>query len=216
MKRVRLFLFLLLTLALCVTLSAQESSDKKSMKKDMGKSQMMMPMPKPSPEMEKMMKMLVGSWSTSETFEVSEMAPKGGSGHGTAVIKRGPGGLSMVEDYNSHGAMGAFHGHGVFWWDDSAKGYKSVWCDNTTPNGCAAATGLGKWDGDNLVFDDEQTMMGKKYTTKTSLTSSGPSTVSMTMDSAEEGGSMKRMMSIKYTKAGGKGDAMSPGEMPKQ
>ena len=39
------------------------------------------------------------------------MMPKGGTGSGSAVIKRGPGGLSLVEveDYHSHGGLSAFN-----------------------------------------------------------------------------------------------------------
>ena len=74
-----------------------------------------MPMPKPSPQIEKLAGKIVGTWNTNEDFEVSEMMPKGGKGHGTAIIKKGPGGLSVVEDYHSRGGAGAFAGHGVFW-----------------------------------------------------------------------------------------------------
>lgn len=158
-----------------------------------------MPMPKPSPEMEKLAKMIVGTWATNEKFEVSDMMPKGGTGKGTAHIRKGPGGLSIVEDYRSRNAGGAFAGHGVFWWDDKAQGYKTVWCDNTTA-GCQVSNGLGKWEGANLVFTDEQEMMGKKMAMKEVLAASGENSFSLTMDSGMDGAELKRFMTIKYTK----------------
>src|SRR5689334_21951304 len=166
-------LFVAITMvAVCLAQNAPSKTSKK--KTAPAKSEMAgMPMAKPGPEMQKLTKMLAGTWSTAEKFEVNEMMPQGGKGSGTAVIKPGPGGLSLVEDYHSHGGLGSFSGHGVFWWDEKAKGYRSVWCDTMTPGGCAVANGLGSWEGDSLVFNDEQDMMGKKTTMKNELKSEG-------------------------------------------
>ncbi len=214
MKSVRLIALSITAGVLCLGVAvAQESAGKKSTGKTGKKApekEMAMPMPKPSPEMQKLSQMLVGTWSTAETFEVSEMMPKGGKGAGTAVIKNGPGGLSVVEDYRSHGGMGAFSGHGVFWWDDKAQGYKSIWCDNATPNGCSVANGLGKWEGGNLVFNDEQEMMGKKQAMKETLVREG-SAMTFTMESGDPGGAMKKVMTIKYKQAAPKAAAPASG-----
>jgi len=194
----------ILAALICVAFAlAQDSMDKKPAG-DMGKKSsdmsMGMPMPKPSSEQIKMNKMMLGTWHTAETFEVSDMMPKGGKGTGTAVIKPGPGGLSVVEDYHSHSAAGSFEGHGVFWWDDKAQGYKSVWCDSTTPSGCVVSNGLGKWEGENLVFNDEQDMMGKKQAMKDTLMSDKPGSMTLSMEMGEDNGPMKKMMTINYTK----------------
>ena len=203
-------LMLLVATLLCLgVVAAQQTSHKHATTKESAKSEMPMgmPMPKPSPQMEKLADKIVGTWNTNENFEVSEMMPKGGKGHGTAVIKKGPGGLSITEDYHSRGGAGAFAGHGVFWWDDKANGYKSVWCDNTSPTGCSVSNGLGKWEGDDVVFNDEQEMMGKKMAMKEVYTDMKPSSFTMTMDGSQDGGAMKRQMTIKYTKAGAKSTA---------
>ena len=204
MSRCRVMGISMLVVLLCVACAvAQDSTEKKpagNMEKKSSDMSMGMPMPKPSPEQLRMNKMMIGTWHTAETFEVSDMMPKGGKGTGTAVIKSGPGGLSVVEDYNSHSDSGAFSGHGVFWWDDKAQGYKSVWCDSTTPAGCAVANGLGKFEGENLVFNDEQEMMGKKQAMKDTLASEKPGSMTLTMEMGEDSGPMKKMMTIKYTK----------------
>lgn len=194
---------LLIMAALCLGVAAQQTKHKDG-KKASTKSEMPagMPMPKPSPQIEKLADKIVGTWNTSEYFEVSEMMPKGGKGHGIAVMKKGPGGLSVTEDYHSRGGMGAFAGHGVIWWDDKANGYKNVWCDNTSPTGCSVSNGLGKWEGNDVVFNDEQEMMGKKMAMKEVYTDMKPSSFTMTMDGSQDGGPMKRQLTIKYTKAG--------------
>ena len=188
-----------------------KKSDDKKMAKKAADMPMGMPMPKPSPEMQKMSKMLAGTWTTSEMFEVSDMMPKGGKGKGMAVIKPGPGGLSLVEEYHSKGGLGAFSGHGVFWWDDQAKGFKNIWCDTTTPTGCTIAKGLGNFDGDKLVFNDEQEMMGKNEVMQNVLTPEG-SGITMVMSSGENAGAMKKMMTIKYSKPAAKKEATPAGE----
>ena len=217
MKRMRHVVLLLVTAVLCLgVIAAQETAKKTSAKtaKKATKSEsampMGMPMPKPSPEMEKLSKMIVGTWATAETFDVSEMMPKGGKGHGTAVVKAGPGGLMLMEDYHSKGGMGAFAGHGVFWWDDKAQGYRSVWCDNTTPSGCSVENGVGKWEGDQLVWYDEQEMMGKKEKMR-EVMAGNSSSFMFTMNSSEDGGPEKRVMTIKYTKAAAKPAATPAG-----
>ena len=87
--------------------------------------------------MQKLRKIVVGTWSTTEKMEPAPLAPKGATGKGTATFKNGPGGLSLIQDYESSGTMGSFTGHGVMWWDPQAGGFKGIWCDSMTPTGCA-------------------------------------------------------------------------------
>jgi hypothetical protein len=158
-------------------------------------------MTKPAAEMQKLIKTFSGTWNTSETFEKNEMMPEGGTGHGTSTFKAGPGGLSMIQDYKSRSRMGTFAGHGVTWWDADAQGYKSVWCDSMA-NKCQVSNGLGNWKGNDVVFNDEQDMNGKKHQTKIVDTNITPRSFTMTADSGPQG-EMKRFMTINYTKAGG-------------
>jgi hypothetical protein len=193
-----------LALLVCVLAVAQDKPKSSSMAKPMEKKgeggQMTMPMAKPSAEMEKLSKMLVGTWSTTEKHEPSPWAPKGATGKGTAVFKSGPGGLSLVQDYKSSGTMmGSFSGHGVMWWDAKAGGYQGLWCD---PGGCEVGKGVAKWEGNNLVGTDESEMMGQKMAMKESWTDITPNSFTFVMDGGPPGGEMKRMMTIKYTRAG--------------
>jgi len=197
-----------LMLGLCVVAAAQDKP--KASGKDTGKPTekkaeglMSMSMSKPSPEMQKLSKTFVGTWSSSEKHEPSPWAPKGATGKGTAVFKSGPGGLSLVQDYKSSSTMmGAFAGHGVMWWDAKAGGFKGVWCDSMTPAGCEVSKGVAKWDGNNMVGSDESEMMGQKFAMKETWSDITPTSFTFTVDGGPPGGEMKRMMTIKYTRAG--------------
>jgi uncharacterized protein DUF1579 len=161
-------------------------------------------MPKPSPEMEKLTKLLVGTWRTTEKMEpMPEMGmPNGGSGAGTEVVKAGPGGFSVIADYKSRGAMGSFAGHGVTYWDPNEQAYKSFWIASMSGKG---EVSTGKWEGNDLVFTGESEMQGKKYKTLQKFTEITPTSFTFKLASAEEGGQMKEGMTIKYKKVGGAG-----------
>jgi hypothetical protein len=204
-----------LVLLMCVAAAAQEKPKSSGMAKPAEKKteggQTSMPMAKPSPEMQKLSKMVVGTWTTSEKMEPGPWAPTGGTGKGTAVFKNGPGALSLVQDYKSSSGMGSFVGHGVMWWDAQAGGYKGIWCDSMTPVGCSVNKGIAKWDGNNLVGSDESEMMGQKVATKNTWTDITPNSFTFTIDAGPPGGEMKRMMTIKYTRAGAtKAEAKKP------
>src|SRR5262245_59537894 len=86
--------------------------------------------PKPAPEMERLIKMWVGRWTTVELFEPSEEMPKGKQDKGVETMRPGPGGLSLIGDYESHGAH---FGHLVVTWIPAEKVYKSYWTDLMQP-----------------------------------------------------------------------------------
>jgi hypothetical protein len=200
-----------LALGLAMMAAAQDKPKSKEMAKPMAKKtggEMAMPMVKPSPEMQRLSKMVVGTWNTTEKQEPSPWAPKGATGKGKAVFKSGPGGLSIVQDYKSSGGMGSFAGHGVIWWDAKAGGYQDLWCDT---GGCQPSKGVAKWEGDNLVGSDELEMMGHKMAMKKTWSDITPNSFTLVMDGGPPGGEMKRMMTIKYTRAGAaKAEAKKP------
>lgn len=184
--------------ALCsLSLAAQDSGTAKSGAAPAAAAAM--PATKPSPEITKLINAMAGNWTTSETMEPSPFGP-GGSGHGTSKVWAGPGGLSLLQNYHSSGPMGSFSGAGTSWWDPATNVYRGVWCDNMTPAGCDAS-GSSKWDGDKLVGTMEGEMNGQKMVTKMTYSDFTPSSFVMTMESGSDLNSLKKMMTIKYTKA---------------
>ncbi len=158
-----------------------------------------MPMPKPAPEMTKLLKALSGNWKVSEKHEPNKMAPKGGTGEGTARAWPGPGGLSLIDNYHSKGPMGTFSGFGVMWWDPKAQAYKGVWCDNGTPEGCTYG-GESKWEGDKLVGTMETEMGGQKMTMRTTYSDFKPDSYLMTMEMGPDANSLEKIMTVTFTK----------------
>ena len=64
--------------------------------------------------------MLVGTWKVVEDFAPGGTLPKGGKGTGHSVIRPGPGGFSVIEDFvSSVPNLPDYHGHAVYWWEDS-------------------------------------------------------------------------------------------------
>lgn len=80
----------------------------------------------------------IGKWNVAIRTLPGKSSPKGGLDHGVMIMKKGPGGFSVVQDYWSHGSSGDLVGQSYAWWDPGAKAYKSVWCDNA--QGCVEFT----------------------------------------------------------------------------
>lgn len=174
-----------------------------------------MPAMKPAPEMQKLVKALVGTYTTKETHDPGPFMPNGGTGTGEARYSLGPGGFSIIETYQSKSAAGGqFRGHGVIWYDAKAGGYRGVWCDNMSP-ACDTA-GLSKWEGDKLVGSAETEIMGKKATMKDTMSNISPEGFKFDMEMSTEGGPMKHVMTIEYTRAAGKAGAKPAAEKEKK
>ncbi|MBZ5647826.1 MAG: DUF1579 domain-containing protein [Acidobacteriia bacterium] len=203
----RLFFAVLIVALASLWVSAQEKkADKKGeMKHDHAAMEKKGGMPmaaKPAPEMTKLIKMFSGTWTSTEKFEPGPMMPKGGTSKGTATFKAGPGGNSLIEEYSSpHGAMGAFHGHGVTWWDAKAGAYKGTWCDSMAPD---CMVGGMKWDGDNIVaIPQEMDMGGQKMVMTSKYSDIKPDSITFTMGMGPTAAQAKTTMTIVYTKQGG-------------
>jgi hypothetical protein len=178
----------------------QEKSKPAMTKKD-AKPAAGMPAMKPSPEIQKLAKTLVGTYNTKETHDPGPFMPNGGTGTGQAKYALGPGGFSIIETYQSKGAMGGFRGHGVMWYDAKAGGYRGVWCDNMSP--ACDVGGVTKWEGDKLVGTNDSEMMGKKVSMRETISNFSPQGFKFDMEMSSEGSPMKHVMTIEYTKAEG-------------
>src|SRR5262249_7856070 len=149
---------------------------------------------KPAPEMERLIKMWAGHWTTVELFEPSDEMPKGRQDKGSETMRPGPGGFSLIGDYESHGAH---FGHLVVTWIPQEKVYKSYWTDLTQP-GVSVST--GKWDGDKLVFTSIDESTGKKILSRDTYSDITPTSFTDTLESGPVGGPMKKVLTVKYTK----------------
>ena len=159
-------------------------------------------LPKPSPEIEKLAGFLEGSWNTSEEFAPSALFGNTTAGKGRAIIRRGPGELSLICDYKSANSGGKFSGLGIYTWDEQKQAFTLYWLDNTMPHG-----GLwnGKWEGASLIFTrDTATPDGKTIYFKQTYSDFSPSSFTFTQESSIEGGPLKRDSRVEFRRIGSK------------
>ena len=102
----------------------------------------------PPPEMQRLAKMLVGTWTVDEDFAPGGTMPNGGKGSGRSVIEPGPGGLSLIEDFVS--SSPAYHLHSLIWWEKAGKVFRTVGCDDSSEEGCWVENGRGRWEGNEV------------------------------------------------------------------
>jgi hypothetical protein len=103
----------------------------------------------PLPEMQRLSKLYVGTWTYTETYPKSPMAPDGGMNTGVYTSELGPGGNSIINRFHSKGPVGEFEGVMVMTWDPKEKAYKGYVFGDSFP---AAVVETGQWEGETLVY----------------------------------------------------------------
>jgi Protein of unknown function (DUF1579) len=118
----------------------------------------------PHPQLERLLRALEGTWTISEELAPDASSPTGKTGIGTEVWRKGPGGFSVIEEYRSKQGEDEVSGLGALWWDEPAQGFHTIWCDSTNPGGCIDFKNPARWEGSNLVLQEDYESNGKKYT----------------------------------------------------
>jgi hypothetical protein len=156
--------------------------------------------PAPSDQMQKLLRTLGGTWSITYTLEPTEQLPKGGTGAGREVFRPGPGGASLVEEFRAREGTRDVSGLGLAWWDESAQGFRAVWCSDDNPAGCGVMSGLARFDGADFVLTDEFEMMGKKMAFKEVFSNITTVSFTQTLYQGEAGSELKKIMTVQATK----------------
>jgi hypothetical protein len=136
-------------LAVCSVAARRLYQDKKQ------PAEAQMQMPKPGLEMERL-KFLLGTWDWNAEYEKSPMVPQGGKSSGWYKAQLGPGGFSIIADFDADGPLGEEIGHQVLSWDPKQNAYTSIIVGNFP----GAVIGKSHWDGESLVTESEFTMSG--------------------------------------------------------
>jgi hypothetical protein len=121
---------------------------------------------KGSPQIEKVLRAFEGTWSIKEKFAPDAGSPNGAAGEGQIVWRAGPGRFSVIEEYRSKRESTEVTGLGVFWWDEAAQGYRTIWCESTNPGGCISFKNVARWEGPQLALVEDYEVNGKKVTFK--------------------------------------------------
>ena len=169
-----------------------------------------LPEPKPGPQIEKLLRALEGTWSIKETFAPDAASPKGSTGEGMIVWRAGPGGFSVIEDYRSKRANNEVTGLAAFWWDETAHGYRTIWCDSTNPGGCIDFRNVVQWQGSQLVLVEDYEVNGKKLTFKEVFGEIGVNTFTQTLYGGDVGSELKVDQTIQATKLRAAADRGAP------
>jgi len=156
--------------------------------------------PAPSDQLQKLLRTLGGTWSITYTREATEQLPKGGTGAGREVFRPGPGGASLVEEFRAREGTRDVSGLGLAWWDESAQGFRAVWCADDNPAGCGMMSGLAHFDGADFVLTDEFEMMGKKMAFREIFSNITTMSFTQTLYQGEAGGELRKIMTVKATK----------------
>ena len=115
------------------------------------KSEPPMQAPQPGPEMQRL-HFLIGTWDWNAEYVKSEAMPEGGKETGWYKAQLGPGGFSLIADFDADGPMGKETGHEVLTWDPKKNAYTTMIVGNAFPG---AVMGQAHWDGDKLVTDSQ-------------------------------------------------------------
>jgi len=159
-------------------------------------------LPQPASEMQTLAQAFEGKWRIEERYEPDEWTPKGGTGYGEEVWRRGPGGFTFMEEVHDHGPTGESFGLALSWWDRD-KGFQGLWCENHNPQGCAIGrdvNGSFKWDGKQQIVDNEFSRNGKTFQWHEVFTDITPNSFVQTADIGEKGGPLKRWLTIHATR----------------
>jgi hypothetical protein len=126
--------------------------------------------------------------------------PKGGVGQGTEVWRPGPGGLSLVEEFQAGVGDREFSGLGLIWWETQAQGYRVIWCGSANPRGCVVMSKLASWENDEFVVRDEFERAGRKVVYREVFSGFTPDSFTQTIYEGESGGELKRTLTIHAAK----------------
>src|SRR5579864_4518854 len=133
-------LFVLAMLAITICVSARAFAGNRAARQTMEA-------PKPGPEMQKL-NFLIGTWDMQAEYLKTPMTGDGGKATGWYRAQLGPGGFSIIADFEEDGPLGKEIGHEIFSWDPKKNAYAIVIVGNFP----GAAVGSANWEGDNLVI----------------------------------------------------------------
>ena len=157
--------------------------------------------PKGSPQIEKMLQAFEGTWSIKEKLAPDAGSPNGATGEGQIVWRAGPGRFSVIEEYRSKRGSAEVTGLGVFWWDETAQGYRTIWCESTNPGGCISFKNVARWEGSQLVLVEDYEVNGKKVIFKEVFSDIAPGGFTQTLYGGETGKELNVDQIIQATKA---------------
>jgi quercetin dioxygenase-like cupin family protein len=152
----------------------------------------------PAPEMQRLAKMLVGTWTVDEDFAPGGTMPNGHRGSGRSVIEPGPGEASLIEDFIS--SSPAAHWHSLIWWEKTGKVFRKVSCDDFSEEACTVEKGRGRWEGNEVVWQLTVSQDGKDVPVKVVWAEKDNGSFAESRYVADASGTLKRDWTFLHTR----------------
>lgn len=130
---------------------------------------------KPGPEMEKL-HFLVGSWDWDAEYLKTAMMPNGQKQKGWYKAQLGPGGFSLIADFDADSGDHHEIGHEILTWDPKKNSYTAVTVGNGFPG---AVIGASHWDGNTLVTESQFDAGGQTMHLRSTYSNIQPNSVHM-------------------------------------
>jgi hypothetical protein len=154
--------------------------------------------PRPAPEMQRVAKMLVGTCKVDLNYAPGGSMPNGGKGTAHSVIRPGPGSFSLIEDFEGDLPPGSLHA--LYWWDKAAQAFKGWGCDDFSEEVCGGDNGLGRLEGDEVVWQLKIEKDGKTVPAKIVWTEKDSLSFTATRYIADSTGTLKRDWTFLHTR----------------
>jgi hypothetical protein len=151
-----------------------------------------------SPEMDRLSKVLVGDWDTTETMERSEFFPNGGSRKGYVHARLASGGYRLIYEVHSDGSAGVLDGFLTIWWDKNTSLFYFLACFNNANSPCRMR-GTAHWEGDSFVNDYEETIKMKRTSWRDSFTFT-PTAHKLVAAAKTDGSAMQTLITTRATR----------------
>ena len=146
------------------------------------------------------MNLMLGTWAIKSEYAPSKEMPNGDTGEGFEQWRTGPGGYSLIEEFQEKNANGEISGFGPAWWDTELQGRRFVWCESTNPRGCELSKNVAKWEGNRLVYREDREENGKQMTHEEVFEDITPVSFVQTLSEGPAGGELKRIATIHAAK----------------
>jgi ketosteroid isomerase-like protein len=156
------------------------------------------------------MNLMLGTWAIKSEYAPSKEMPNGDTGEGLEEWWPGPGGYSLIEEFQEKNANGEISGFGPVWWDAEWQGRRFVWCESTNLLGCELSKNVAKWEGNRLVYREDREENGKQMTHEEVFEDITPVSFLQTLSEGPAGGELKRVATIHAVKV--LGTTMKPAE----
>jgi hypothetical protein len=160
----------------------------------------------PAPEMKKL-SALVGAWQGSETWSEPVRYKRGAyegvpgpGGSGTLTVRPGPGGFSLLLEYDGRNPMGHVTALMVLAWDPARKLYELDEIHSAFP---AVLHLTGKFEGGDLVFHGKSGRTGKVDAVRLVWKDLGQDAWTAVYSAAEKDGRMERVWSMELNRKPG-------------